>query len=70
VGRILNYVISAPSDEELMTAYVGGDHAAFAELFRRYAPVLLRLMQHRISRREEADDLVQLTFFAPAPQPL
>jgi RNA polymerase sigma-70 factor (ECF subfamily) len=58
----LNYVISAPSDEELMTAYVSGDHAAFAELFRRYAPILLRLMRHRISRREEADDLVQLTF--------
>jgi RNA polymerase sigma-70 factor (ECF subfamily) len=58
----LNYAISAPSDEELMTAYVGGDHAAFAELFRRYAPILLRLMRHRISRREEADDLVQLTF--------
>ena len=58
----MNYVISAPSDEELMTAYVSGDHAAFAELFRRYAPILLRLMRHRISRREEADDLVQLTF--------
>lgn len=45
-----------------MTAYVSGDHTAFAELFRRYAPILLRLMRHRISRREEADDLVQLTF--------
>ena len=45
-----------------MAAYVAGDHAAFAELFRRYAPVLLRLMQHRLRRRQEADDLVQQTF--------
>src|SRR5690348_8349822 len=52
----------APSDEELMAAYVAGDHAAFSELFRRYAPILLRLMQHRIGRRQEAEDLVQQTF--------
>jgi RNA polymerase sigma-70 factor, ECF subfamily len=58
----LNRATLAPSDEELMTAYVAGDDAAFAELFRRYAPVLLRLMQQRIGRRHEADDLVQQTF--------
>jgi len=58
----LNQTTLAPSDEELMAAYVAGDQAAFAELFRRYAPVLLRLMQHRLARRQEADDLVQQTF--------
>jgi RNA polymerase sigma-70 factor (ECF subfamily) len=58
----LNPVVLAPSDEELMAAYIAGSHAAFTELFRRYAPILLRLMQHRIDRRQEADDLVQQTF--------
>ena len=45
-----------------MAAYVAGDQTAFAELFRRYAPILLRLMQHRIGRTQEAEDLVQQTF--------
>jgi RNA polymerase sigma factor (sigma-70 family) len=45
-----------------MTAYVAGDQAAFTELFRRYAPMLLRLMQLRINRRQEAEDMVQQTF--------
>jgi RNA polymerase sigma-70 factor, ECF subfamily len=45
-----------------MAAYIAGDQAAFTQLFRRYAPLLLRLMQHRISRRQEAEDLVQQTF--------
>jgi RNA polymerase sigma factor (sigma-70 family) len=58
----LNQATLAPSDEELMAAYVAGDHAAFAALFRRYAPILLRLMHHRINRRQDADDLVQQTF--------
>ena len=58
----MDHATLAPSDEELMVAYVAGDHAAFAELFRRYAPVLLRLLRHRLQRRQEADDLVQQTF--------
>jgi RNA polymerase sigma-70 factor (ECF subfamily) len=58
----VNPQILAPNDEELMAAYVAGDQTAFAELFRRYAPILLRLMQQRISRTQEAEDLVQQTF--------
>jgi len=58
----LNQAALARSDEELMAAYVAGDHTAFAALFRRYAPMLLRLMHHRINRRQDADDLVQQTF--------
>ena len=58
----MNHATLAPSDEELMAAYVAGDHRAFSELFRRYAPMLLRLMLQRIGRRQEADDLVQQTF--------
>jgi RNA polymerase sigma factor (sigma-70 family) len=50
------------SDEELMSAYVAGDQAAFDELFERLAPALLRVMRRRLGRPEDAHDLVQLTF--------
>lgn len=50
------------TDEELMTAYVAGDQSAFDELFRRLAPVLLRVMRHQLGRPEDAHDLVQQTF--------
>jgi RNA polymerase sigma-70 factor (ECF subfamily) len=50
------------SDEELMAAYVGGDEQAFAELFRRYAPWMLRLLVRGLPSREEANDLLQQTF--------
>jgi RNA polymerase sigma-70 factor (ECF subfamily) len=50
------------SDEELMASYKAGDRAAFEEIFRRYAPLLLRVMQRQLSRREDAHDLVQQTF--------
>jgi RNA polymerase sigma-70 factor (ECF subfamily) len=52
-----------PSDEELMTAYVGGDHAAFRVLFERYAPMLMRMARRRLSSDEEAREVVQQTFF-------
>jgi len=60
-------LVSAPagnmlSDEDLMEGYQAGDRAAFAEIFRRYAPLLLRIMQHQLVRREDAYDLVQQTF--------
>jgi RNA polymerase sigma-70 factor (ECF subfamily) len=50
------------TDEALMAAYKAGDRAAFGEIFRRYSPLLLRVMQHQLSRREDAQDLVQQTF--------
>jgi RNA polymerase sigma factor (sigma-70 family) len=50
------------SDEELMAAYVAGDGAAFEELFRRYAPALLRVIGRQLSSPAEAHDLVQQTF--------
>ena len=50
------------SDEELMAAYVAGDTAAFEELFRRYAPALLRVIGRQLSSPGEAHDLVQQTF--------
>jgi RNA polymerase sigma-70 factor (ECF subfamily) len=50
------------TDEELMLAYVGGDRAAFRELFERYAPKVERLMLRELYAREDANDLVQQTF--------
>jgi RNA polymerase sigma-70 factor (ECF subfamily) len=50
------------SDEELMAAYVAGDTAAFEELFRRYAPALLRVIGRQLASPGEAHDLVQQTF--------
>jgi RNA polymerase sigma-70 factor (ECF subfamily) len=50
------------SDEQLMTAYVAGESAAFRVIFERYAPLLLRAMLRELYVREEASDLVQQTF--------
>jgi RNA polymerase sigma-70 factor (ECF subfamily) len=49
------------SDEELMVAYVSGDQGAFSELFHRYAPMLLRMMQRHV-RYHDAAEIVQQTF--------
>ncbi len=51
-----------PSDEELMERYRTGDRAAFTELFRRYAPLVLRVMEQQLGKGEDAYDLVQQTF--------
>jgi RNA polymerase sigma factor (sigma-70 family) len=50
------------TDEDLMTAYVKGDKAAFRTLFERHSPVLLRVMRHQLRKPEDARDLVQQTF--------
>lgn len=51
------------TDEELMRAYVAGDHAAFRALFERYAPQLERLTRRHLDSDEEAREVVQATFF-------
>lgn len=45
-----------------MAAYARGDSAAFAELFRRHAPELERVLRRRLPQGEDARDLVQQTF--------
>jgi RNA polymerase sigma-70 factor (ECF subfamily) len=54
--------LDSRSDEQLMSAYVAGDAAAFRVIFERYAPLLLRAMLRELHAREEAHDLVQQTF--------
>ena len=45
-----------------MMRYAGGDQAALREIFRRYAPILLRLVQRQVGRAADAQDVVQQTF--------
>jgi RNA polymerase sigma-70 factor (ECF subfamily) len=51
------------TDEELMRAYVAGDHEAFRVLFGRYAPMLMRLTVRHLRSDELAREVVQQTFF-------
>jgi RNA polymerase sigma-70 factor (ECF subfamily) len=44
-----------------MAAYVGGNEHAFSELFQRYAPMLVRMMQRHV-RYHDAVEIVQQTF--------
>jgi RNA polymerase sigma factor (sigma-70 family) len=50
------------SDEELMQAFAADDGEAFGELFRRWAPALVRVTQRQLGRRADAEDIVQQTF--------
>ena len=49
------------TDDELMAAYVAGDGGAFNEIFRRYAPALLRALKPGVGG-DESSDLLQQTF--------
>jgi RNA polymerase sigma-70 factor (ECF subfamily) len=49
-------------DEQLMEAYVAGDHRAFGELFRRYARPLVCMLCERGTQVEDARELVQQGF--------
>ncbi len=54
--------MSTPTDEELMAAYLGGDEAAFRELWQRYRDPLTRAVYRRIGNQEASVDLVQQAF--------
>ena len=46
----------------LMSAYLAGDEHAFGELFRIYAPLLVRFFMRQGKRLSDAQDLTQDTF--------
>lgn len=50
------------SDEGLATRSLGGEEAAFTELYRRYSTKLLNYVYRMIGDQEQAEDLVQETF--------
>ena len=52
------------TDEELMAAYVDGDHAAHRALFERLAPPLLAVTLRQLRDEAQAEDVVQRTFLA------
>jgi RNA polymerase sigma-70 factor (ECF subfamily) len=54
--------LSESSDRELLAALARDDEEAFDELMRRKGPLLLGLATRMVSNREEARDIVQLTF--------
>jgi len=51
--------IDLRSDRELLAAHVAGDRHAFAELFRRHQPRLLRVAQATSRNPEDAADALQ-----------
>jgi len=53
---------SEASDRELLAGLARENEAAFDELMRRKGPVLLGLATRMVGDREEARDIVQLTF--------
>lgn len=53
---------TAPSDEELIRRWRGGDERAAAELVRRHTPAVARFLAVQ-GAAEDLDDLVQETFF-------
>jgi RNA polymerase sigma factor (sigma-70 family) len=68
--RLLRYVrrIASPSDPEsndsgLLARYLtDGDSAAFAALVSRHGPMVLRVCQHVLGNRHDAEDAFQATF--------
>jgi len=66
-ARSRSAIVAAPmgerTDEELMRAYVGGDEAAFRELFARYAPIVYGMTRRHLKDEELAREITQQTFF-------
>ena len=53
---------TASDDLALVHASKGGDVSAFEELVKRYDRKLLRIAQHLMHNREDAEDVVQEAF--------
>lgn len=54
----------APSDEQLMRRYAGGDMRAFETLYDRHALPVWRFVQRSVQNTALADDLVQDVWFS------
>lgn len=55
--------LEAKSDEELMENYQMGNTAAFDILFHRHSARVFGFLFQRLSKKKEADDLLQEAFF-------
>ena len=54
---------SAPSDQDLVSAYRAGDELAAARLVERHAPAVARFLYSSGAAQDDLDDLVQETMF-------
>jgi RNA polymerase sigma-70 factor (ECF subfamily) len=54
--------MSEPSDAELLRAVADGDRGAFAALYARHAPTVMRFLHHLCHDAGLAEDLTQETF--------
>ena len=52
------------SDEELIERVVGGDEAAFEDLYERYFPRVFSFVQRRLRNRADSEETVQEVFIA------
>ncbi len=52
------------SDEELIERVVGGDEAAFEDLYERYFPRVFNFVQRRLRNRADSEETVQEVFIA------
>lgn len=55
-------MLSQLSDQELMSAVVGGAHDAFAELVSRHTSVFFNLAYRTLQNQSDAEDVVQAAF--------
>ncbi len=55
-------IVSNQSDEELMSAYITGDEAAFAVIYDRYSGKIYSFLQKKLKAREETDEVFQKVF--------
>jgi RNA polymerase sigma-70 factor, ECF subfamily len=51
------------SDEELLSMMAAGDSSAFGDIFDRYSTRVFGLLVKFVGRREDAEDLLQATFY-------
>lgn len=54
------------SDRELLRRFRAGQETAFATILRRHGAMVLRVCQHVLERREDAEDAFQATFLVLA----
>src|SRR5262249_15823520 len=67
VRRMASQVGPAPDDSGLLTRFLTGrDPAAFEALVARHGPMVLRVCQHVLGNRHDAEDAFQATFLVLA----
>jgi len=54
--------LAAPSDENLVQAVIGGDKAAYGELYDRYAPLVRAICYGTAGNLQDAQDMAQDVF--------